>query len=86
MRTQAMKRLTFKPHGGGALAIGAAAGAVVMWMLAAGGVVGRTPAAAPRVHPDHVQEWHRLRGPIRTGRRDRHLQRRVERRAPTRCS
>ena len=48
---EAMKRLTSNRTAAARLAISAATGAVVLWMLMAGGGVGRTPAAAPQFVP-----------------------------------
>ena len=47
----AVKRLPFNRTVAAGLTIGAAAGVIVMWMLAARGVVGRTPALTPEFIP-----------------------------------
>lgn len=47
----AVKRLPFNRTVAAGLTMGAAAGAIVMWMLAARGVVGRTPALTPEFIP-----------------------------------
>ncbi len=47
----AARRLPFNRTVAAGLTIGAAAGAIVMWMLAARGVVGRTPALTPQFIP-----------------------------------
>ena len=49
--TQPSRRLPFNRTAAAGLTIGAAAGAIVMWMLAARGVVGRTPALTPEFIP-----------------------------------
>ena len=81
-----LKRLTPSRTMAARLAIGAAAGAFVMWTLTASGVVGHTPAAVPQFTPITFQEWHGVRRSIRAGRRNGHLQCCVEWHAPTRCS
>ena len=73
-----VKRLPFDRSTAARLAIGVAAGALATWLLAASGVVGRTPAL-PQFTPITFRDRHGLGGSIRTGRRNRHFQCRVER-------